>query len=92
MIDVTTTLEEETYPSNAQMVTRIGHYLKTGDGYDSLDIFRNLLSAYENSTENLLYTFTDLTDLIATLESRNKSVIDSKIKELLNKNNIKDTP
>ena len=85
MIDVTTTLEEEDYPSNAQMASRISTFLETGEGNNSLDIFRNLRGSYKTVNTKIVYTLSDVDSLIEVLETRDITKIEAKVNELLNK-------
>lgn len=85
MINVTTTLVEEEYPSNAQMAARIAHYLETGDGRDSLQIFENLLCPYSKNVAGRTFTTRDIKELTAVLETRDKIKIEQTTQKILNK-------
>ena len=85
MIDVTTTLVEEDYPSNANMVTCIASYLETGKNPESINIFKNLRTSYEKNDEDLVYSLEDLNSLIEVLESRDKNAIGPLVTQLINK-------
>jgi len=85
MIDVTTTLVEEEYPSNAQMASRIARYLETGDDRESLQIFENLLYPYSGIKGEIIFTQEDINNLIAALETRDLTNIEQTTQQLINK-------
>ena len=85
MIKVTTTLEYEEYPSNANMVERLAEFLESGAHSDAINIFKNVQTSYKESTEKLVYSFNDLNQLISSLESRDKNNIEIMVQQLLQK-------
>jgi len=85
MINVTTTLVEEEYPSNAQMASRIARYLETGDGRESLQIFENLLCPYSSIKGETIFTQGDINNLIVALETRDLINIEQTTQKLINK-------
>jgi hypothetical protein len=85
MIEVTTSLEHEEYPSNANMVERLAEFLESGAHSDAINIFKNVKTSYEESTEKLVYSLNDLNQLISSLESRDKNNIEIVVQQLLQK-------
>ncbi|MGK0323210.1 MAG: hypothetical protein ACJAR4_001245 [Psychroserpens sp.] len=83
MIEVTTSLEHEEYPSNANMVERLAEFLESGAHSDAINIFKNVKTSYEESTEKLVYSLNDLNQLISSLESRDKNNIEIVVQQLL---------
>lgn len=78
-IKTSTTLEDETYPSNAQMCAKLSHFLDTGEGDECLRIFESVATIYRDtctsSCANNRYTSTDVESLITTLRGRNQEEI-----------------
>ncbi len=85
MIEVTTTLESEEYPSNANMVERLAEFLESGAHSDAINIFKNVQTSYEESTEKLVYSLNDLKQLISSLKSRDKNNIEIVVHQMLHK-------
>jgi hypothetical protein len=85
MIEMTTTLEHEEYPSNANMVERLAEFLESGAPSDAINIFKNVKTSYEESTEKLAYSLNDLNQLISSLESRDKHNIEILVQQMLHK-------
>jgi hypothetical protein len=56
MIEVTTTLEHEEYPSNANMAERLAKFLQFGTDSNAISIFKNLRTSYEESTKKQVYS------------------------------------
>ena len=85
MIEVTTTLEDEEYPSNANMVKHLAEFLQSGENSNALNIFKNVQTSYEESTEKLVYSVDDINHLISSLETRDKKNIEIVIQQMLYK-------
>jgi hypothetical protein len=85
MIEVTTTLEQEEYPSNANMAENLAKFLECGTPSNAINIFKNVRTSYEESTEKLVFSLKDIELLIASLEARDKKNIETVIQELLQK-------
>jgi len=85
MIEVTTTLEHEEYPSNANMVEHLAEFLQSGEHSNAINIFKNLRKSYEESTKKLVYSLDDLNQLISSLESRDKRNLEIVIQQMLHK-------
>lgn len=85
MIEVTTTLEHEEYPSNANMVERLAKFLQFGTHSNAINIFKNLRTSYEESTEKLVYSLNDLNQLISSIESRDKRNLEIVVQKMLQK-------
>ena len=85
MIEVTTTLEHEKYPSNANMVERLAEFLESGVHSNALNFFRNVRTPYNDSTEKLHYSLNDINQLISALESRDKNRIEIVVHQMLHK-------
>ena len=85
MIEVTTTLKDEEYPSNANMVKHLAEFLQSGENSNAINIFKNLQTSYEESTEKLVYSLGDLNQLISSLETRDKKNIEIVIQQILYK-------
>ena len=85
MIEVTTTLKDEEYPSNANMVKHLAEFLQSGENSNAINIFKNLQTSYEESTEKLVYSLDDLNQLISSLETRDKKNIEIVIQQMLYK-------
>tara|TARA_B100000809_G_scaffold255820_1_gene294916 strand:+ start:184 stop:1314 length:1131 start_codon:yes stop_codon:yes gene_type:complete len=88
MIDVTTTLEHEKYPSNANMAERLAEFLESGTHSDAINIFKNVQISYEETTEKLVYSLNDINQLITSLESRDKNNIEIVVQEMLHKQKV----
>lgn len=91
MIEVTTTLEHEEYPSNANMVEHLAEFLQSGEHSNAINIFKNLRKSYEESTKKLVYSLDDLNQLISSLESRDKKNLEIVIQQMLHKKKAKVT-
>jgi len=85
MIEVTTTLEQEEYPSNANMAENLAKFLESGNPSNAVNIFKNVRTSYEASTEKLVYSLNDIDLLIASLEARDKKNIEIVIQQMLQK-------
>jgi hypothetical protein len=85
MIEVTTTLEQEEYPSNANMAENLAKFLESGTPSNAINIFKNARTSYEESTKKLLYSLSDIDALIASLETRDRKNIEIIIQQLLQK-------
>ena len=85
MIEVTTTLEQEEYPSNANMAENLAKFFESGTPSNAINIFKNVRTSYEESTEKLVYSLNDIDLLIATLEARNKKNIEIVVQQMLQK-------
>ena len=83
MIEVTTNLEHEEYPSNANMAECLAEFLEYGRHSNALNIFKNIRSSYKESREKLVYSLDDLDQLISSLESRDKENIEIVIQKML---------
>ena len=83
MIEVTTTLKDEEYPSNANMVKHLAEFLESGENSNAINIFKNVQTSYEESTEKLVYSLDDVNQLISSLETRDKKNIEIVIQQLL---------
>tara|TARA_B100000795_G_C22786772_1_gene434996 strand:- start:522 stop:1634 length:1113 start_codon:yes stop_codon:yes gene_type:complete len=82
MIEVTTSLEQEEYPSNANMAENLGKFLEHGTPSNAINIFKNARAPYEESTEKLLYSLDDIDLLIASLIARDKKNIENVIQQM----------
>lgn len=85
MIEVTTTLEQEEYPSNANMAENLAKFLESGAPSNAINIFKNVRISYEESTEKLVYSLNDIDLLIASLETRDRKNIEIVIQQMLQK-------
>jgi hypothetical protein len=85
MIEVTTTLKQEEYPSNANMAENLAKFLESGTPSNAINIFKNVRTSYEESTEKLVYSLHDIDLLIASLKARDKKNIEIVIEQILQK-------
>lgn len=85
MIAVTTTLEHEEYPSNANMAENLAKFLESGTPSNAINIFKNVRASYEESTEKLVYSLNDIDQLISSIEARDKNNIEIVVQQMLQK-------
>jgi hypothetical protein len=85
LVKVTTTLEHEAYPSNANMAVNLATFLESGTPKNAIDIFKNVRTAYKESAEKLLYSEHDIEKLIASLKTRDKKNIENLVQQMLQK-------
>ncbi|EAR13705.1 hypothetical protein PI23P_04387 [Polaribacter irgensii 23-P] len=83
LVKVTTTLEHEVYPSNANMAANLAKFLASGTPKNAIDIFKKIRTAYKQSAEKLVYSVHDIEKLIASLETRNKKNIENLVQQML---------
>jgi hypothetical protein len=84
-VKVTTTLEQEAYPSNANMVAHLAKFLEFGTPENAVNIFKNIRIAYKESREKLVYSVHDIEKLISSLEARDKKNIENLVRQMLQK-------
>jgi hypothetical protein len=86
-VPVLTTLEDEEYPSNAQMSKALGDFLKTGEPEDAVSIFENVRKAYDSACagDASAFSLSDVDELIKRLKGRNLEEIFAFSTNLLNK-------
>jgi len=85
LIKVTTTLEHEAYPSNANMAANLAKFLESGTPENAINIFKNVQIAYKESSEKLLYSAHDIEKLISSLEARDKKNLENLVQQMLQK-------
>ncbi|MBP9838689.1 MAG: hypothetical protein KBC84_08240 [Proteobacteria bacterium] len=81
-VPVTTTIEDEIYPSNANMMKELSFFLKTGDNQDSLRIFENILTEYKSAQENHKYCCAEVEKLLTLLKTRDIKNLETYCKSL----------
>lgn len=85
LVKVTTTLEHEAYPSNANMAEHLAKFLASGTPENAVNIFKNVRIAYKESEEKLLYSTHDIDKLISSLEARDKKNLENLVQQMLQK-------
>ena len=85
LVKVTTTLEHEAYPSNANMAAHLAKFLASGTPENAVNIFKNVRIAYKESKEKLVYSTHDIDKLISSLEARDKKNLENLVQQMLQK-------
>ncbi len=87
LVKAQSTLEEESYPSNAKMTVELSAILATGTDNNALAIFESIKDVYDNSCENALkthrYNASDVARLLKTIQARNHADLLSLTQEML---------
>jgi len=74
-VPVSTFLQDESYPSNAEMSFRLARYLETGAPEEALQIFENLVPQFKSRCTAGQYTAQDVIEIICALKSRDAETI-----------------
>jgi hypothetical protein len=67
------------------MVKNLAEFLQSGENSNAINIFKNVQTSYEESTEKLVYSVDDINHLISSLETRDKKNIEIVIQQMLYK-------
>ncbi len=76
IVKTQTSLQEETYPSNAKMTGALAYFLETGKEVSCLDIFESVKALYKSNWQtHFKYSHEDVEQLIKNLKTRDISKI-----------------
>lgn len=84
-IPVSTTVQRESYPSNAEMTIRLAQFLAGNTDTSALDLFTNLRSGYLSGGTDKRFTLVDIDAVISALSSRDAERIKSVASSLLSR-------
>jgi len=84
-INVTTTIEEEDYPSNSKFMKDLRMFLEYKKDESAVSMLKNVLRSYEKQKNGSIYSEEEIKNFIGIIQERDASRITNLGNELLNK-------